>query len=174
MAGKKGMRHYSEEQIESIKEMERKGMTHREIGKEAGLEMKQVRKLLERQRTRDSPGSCPQTKREAAKNTNDVTATDTGTGTGSGSMKGFSARCWKEVRKSVKYAAIESTREKYGVSYLCAYFGVSRSGYYAWRKRKDQPNRDEILGKLIQECQEHTNYTYGYRRGRALLLPHSA
>ena len=36
MAGKKGMRHYSEEQIESIKEMERKGMTHREIGKEAG------------------------------------------------------------------------------------------------------------------------------------------
>ncbi len=74
------------------------------------------------------------------------------------------------MRKSVKYAAIESTREKYGVSYLCAYFGVSRSGYYAWRKRKDQPNRDEILGKLIQECQEHTNYTYGYRRVRLWLL----
>lgn len=70
----------------------------------------------------------------------------------------------------MKYAAIESTREKYGVSYLCAYFGVSRSGYYAWRKRKDQPNRDEILGKLIQECQEHTNYTYGYRRVRLWLL----
>ena len=65
MAGKKGMRHYSEEQIESIKEMERKGMTHREIGKEAGLEMKQVRKLLERQRRREreiAQGAVPKRK----------------------------------------------------------------------------------------------------------------
>ena len=85
-------------------------------------------------------------------------------------MKGFSARCWKEVRKSVKSAAIESVGNQYGITYLCEYFGVSRSGYYAWKKRQERPDRDGILGKLVRECQESTNYTYGYRRVRLWLL----
>lgn len=74
------------------------------------------------------------------------------------------------MRISIKYAAIESSRSKYGVSFLCWYFGVSRSGYYAWRKRKDKPDADETLGRLIRDCQEKTKYTYGYRRVRLWLL----
>jgi len=74
------------------------------------------------------------------------------------------------VRKTIKYAAIESVRGKYGVSYLCEYFEVSRSGYYAWRKRKDRPDVDEIMGQLIRQCQETTRYTYGYRRVKLWLL----
>lgn len=74
------------------------------------------------------------------------------------------------MKKSVKYAAIESVREKYDVRFLCEYFKVSRSGYYAWRKRKDRPDPDEAMGRLIQQCQKETNYTYGYRRVTLWLL----
>ena len=74
------------------------------------------------------------------------------------------------MNKTVKFAAIDSTKDKYGVSYLCEYFGVSRSGYYAWRKRKVRPNWDETLAELIRQCQRKTNYTYGYRRVKLWLL----
>ena len=53
---------------------------------------------------------------------------------------------------------------------MCEYFGVSRSGYYAWVKRLGQPDRDELLGALIRKCQEKTRQTYGYRRVRIWLL----
>lgn len=53
---------------------------------------------------------------------------------------------------------------------MCEYFGVSRSGYYAWRKRKARPNWDETLAELIRQCQQKTNYTYGYRRVKLWLL----
>ena len=74
------------------------------------------------------------------------------------------------MNKTVKFAAIDSIKEKYGVSYLCEYFGVSRSGYYAWRKRKARPNWDVTLAELIRQCQQKTNYTYGYRRVKLWLL----
>lgn len=74
------------------------------------------------------------------------------------------------MKKSVKYAAIENAREKHEISFLCQYFGVSRSGYYAWRKRKDLPDKDSELGELIRRCQEKTRYTYGYRRVRLWLI----
>ena len=53
---------------------------------------------------------------------------------------------------------------------MCEYFEISRSGYSAWRKRKNRPDRDEKLGRLIRECQEQTKYTYGYRRVALWLL----
>lgn len=53
---------------------------------------------------------------------------------------------------------------------MCRFFGVSRSGYYAWRQRKERPDRDAILGALIVKCQEYTKHTYGYRRIKLWLL----
>jgi len=53
---------------------------------------------------------------------------------------------------------------------MCRYFEVSRSGYYDWLKRKDKPDRDDILGALIRQCQEQTKQTYGYRRVKIWLL----
>ena len=47
---------------------------------------------------------------------------------------------------------------------MCKFFGVSRSGYYAFLKRIDIPDRDLPLADKIRECQEETNNTYGYRR----------
>jgi len=53
---------------------------------------------------------------------------------------------------------------------MCKYFEVSRSGYYAWCGRLDRPDKDAFIAKLIQQCQEKTRQTYGYRRVRIWLL----
>lgn len=47
---------------------------------------------------------------------------------------------------------------------MCKFFGVSRSGYYAFLKRMDVPNRDLPLADKIKECQEERHNTYGYSR----------
>ena len=47
---------------------------------------------------------------------------------------------------------------------MCNFFGVSRSGYYAFVKRMNIPDRDIPLAEKIKECQEESHRTYGYRR----------
>ena len=47
---------------------------------------------------------------------------------------------------------------------MCKFFGVSRSGYYAFVKRLGQPEQDADLAKRIEECQNRADKTYGYRR----------
>lgn len=60
--------------------------------------------------------------------------------------------------------------KKYSISYMCQFFEVSRSGYYAWLKRKDAPDKDAVIAELISQCQKKTNKTYGYRRVKIWLL----
>jgi len=64
----------------------------------------------------------------------------------------------------VKYAAIHGHKDDYPIAVMCRFFGVSRSGYYDYVNRINQPDKDEWLSKLISECQSKTNSTYGYRR----------
>lgn len=47
---------------------------------------------------------------------------------------------------------------------MCRFFDVSRSGYYDFVKRMDNPEKDLELAELIKECQKETKQTYGYRR----------
>ena len=68
------------------------------------------------------------------------------------------------MRPKVKYAVIYRHREEYPISVMCTFFGVSRSGYYDFVKRLGQPENDAELAKKIQECQDRTDKTYGYRR----------
>lgn len=68
------------------------------------------------------------------------------------------------MRTSVKYRVIYRHREKYAVSEMCRFFGISRSGYYGYVGRMDVPAKDLVLADKIHECQEHCNSTYGYRR----------
>ena len=68
------------------------------------------------------------------------------------------------MRPKVKYAVIYRHRNEYSVSAMCKFFEVSRSGYYAYTKRVQQPERDADLAKEISECQSKTDRTYGYRR----------
>lgn len=46
---------------------------------------------------------------------------------------------------------------------MCQFFQVSRSGYYAYLRRKES-KKDESLVQLIRQCREKTDRTYGYRR----------
>lgn len=43
-------------------------------------------------------------------------------------------------------------------------FGVSRSGYYDYMKRMNQPEKGSPLADLLRKQQKHCFQTYGYRR----------
>ena len=64
----------------------------------------------------------------------------------------------------MKYLVIDRRRDKYPLAIMCQFFGVSRSGYYAFKKRMSKPDRDEGLARAIAECQQSCRNTYGYRR----------
>ena len=55
-------------------------------------------------------------------------------------------------------------RNRYPVSTMCRFFGISRSGYYDYIKRMDQPAHDEDLAAIIRKQQDRCDKTYGYRR----------
>ena len=55
-------------------------------------------------------------------------------------------------------------KDKYSISEMCRFFGVSRSGYYDFVKRMDIPAWDLPLAEKIRECHEQCGKTYGYRR----------
>lgn len=55
-------------------------------------------------------------------------------------------------------------RKRYSITEMCQFFGVSRSGYYDYVKRLDQPAQDAALAEIIRKQQEACDKTYGYRR----------
>ena len=68
------------------------------------------------------------------------------------------------MRPSIKYHVVYRHRKEYPVSVMCRFFGVSRSGYYAFVNRLHKADHDADLAKHIQECQQRCGMTYGYRR----------
>ena len=76
------------------------------------------------------------------------------------------------MKASVKYKVIYRHREKYSISEMCRFFGVSRSGYYGYVKRMENPAKDIPLAEKIRECQAGGKSTYGYRRVHIWLERH--
>ena len=68
------------------------------------------------------------------------------------------------MRPAIKYMVIYRHKEKYGISEMCRFFEVSRSGYYDYVKRMGIPAKDLPLAEKIKECQDKYGKTYGYRR----------
>ena len=68
------------------------------------------------------------------------------------------------MRPKAKYAVIYRYREKYPVSVMCRFFGVSRSGYYGYVGRLGKPEKDAALAEEIRQKQKQSYRTYGYRR----------
>ena len=68
------------------------------------------------------------------------------------------------MRPKAKYAVIHRHCNEYPISVMCAFFGVSRSGYYDFVKRMGKPERDAELAEEIWKCQTRSDSTYGYRR----------
>lgn len=55
-------------------------------------------------------------------------------------------------------------RNRYTISEMCHFFGVSRSGYYDYVKRLDHSDRNAALVEMIREQQKKCDKSYGYRR----------
>ena len=70
------------------------------------------------------------------------------------------------MKAQVKYTVIQRYAAKYPVVSMCRFFDVSRSGYYSFRKRSRQSNRESLLVGQIQACRDSGKYmcTYGCRR----------
>lgn len=68
------------------------------------------------------------------------------------------------MRAEIKYTAIQRHAHKYPIKQMCEFFMVSRSGYYAFLKRKDIGHPEQEIAQLIAQCQEKAQGTYGYRR----------
>lgn len=66
----------------------------------------------------------------------------------------------------MKYRVIERFHNIYPIVTMCEVFEVSRSGYYAWRKKQEKTPKDQWLVDLIVECQQQCSQTYGIRRVR--------
>jgi putative transposase len=66
----------------------------------------------------------------------------------------------------VKYAVIHANAPLFRVQMMCAMLGVSRSGYYAWRDRKESARavRDRELSVTIAEIYEESRGIYGSPR----------
>jgi putative transposase len=77
----------------------------------------------------------------------------------------------------VKFEWIDRHQEEFTVSVLCNALNVSRSGYYAWRDRRDRPPgrrrrlRTELVEK-IREAHEQSRGLYGSPRVHAELKAH--
>ena len=71
----------------------------------------------------------------------------------------------------MKYKFIDGHRSKFEVGKMCRALRVSRSGYYAWRK-KPVSKREKENGQLVEEIREiheGSRYTYGSPRVHAEL-----
>jgi putative transposase len=72
----------------------------------------------------------------------------------------------------MKFRFIRRHAEQYRIQWMCSVLGVSRSGYYAWRRRqpsaREQANR--LLRALIRLLHQKSRGTYGYRRIHAALV----
>ena len=68
------------------------------------------------------------------------------------------------MRAKAKYAVIYRHRKEYPILVMCKFFSVSRSGYYSFVKRMNQPEKDAALAETIRQQQGKCFHTYGYRR----------
>lgn len=71
----------------------------------------------------------------------------------------------KEMKR-IYFGAIDKLRHRFPVPWLCKLYGVSKSGYYQWKKAPLTPNRYALLHKEIDEMVQaiHALHpSYGYR-----------
>ena len=71
----------------------------------------------------------------------------------------------------MKYKFIEMSRSEFEVGKMCRALGVSRSGYYAWRRKpvSDREKENQKLAAAIRDIHEWSRNTYGSPRVHAEL-----
>ncbi|MFI7641872.1 IS3 family transposase [Nonomuraea sp. NPDC049400] len=70
-----------------------------------------------------------------------------------------------------KYELIDAEKACHSIVKMCAWLGVSRSGFYEWRERPASATaqRRALLAALVAEIFAGSHETYGYRRVHAAL-----
>ncbi|MGN9847560.1 IS3 family transposase [Nonomuraea sp. H19] len=70
-----------------------------------------------------------------------------------------------------KYELIDAEKARHSILKMCAWLGVSRSGYYEWRGRPASATaqRRALLAASVAEIFAGSHETYGYRRVHAAL-----
>ena len=71
----------------------------------------------------------------------------------------------------MKFRFIDAHRNEFRATRMCVLLRVSRSGFYAWRKRRpSRRDREDLrLGAKVAEIHKESGNTYGRRRVRAEL-----
>lgn len=71
----------------------------------------------------------------------------------------------------MKYQFIADYREEFEITVMCRVLAVSRSGYYAWRKRPPSARKmaDQALSQQIKDIHQQSRQTYGSPRIQAEL-----
>lgn len=76
------------------------------------------------------------------------------------------------MKRTACYRAVYALSSKYKIAAMCRVLNIKRTSYYKWL-RTAKSCKDAFYAKLIQEIQNNTKQTYGYRRiGLALLREH--
>jgi len=70
-----------------------------------------------------------------------------------------------------KYELIDAEKARHSIVKMCAWLGVSRSGFYEWRERPASATaqRRTLLAASVAEIFAGSHETYGYRRVHAAL-----
>ena len=71
----------------------------------------------------------------------------------------------------MKFALVDAEKADHPIVNTCSLLGVSRSGFYAWRRRapSEHSKQDELLRVQIREAHERSRRTYGSPRVHAEL-----
>ncbi|WP_103111007.1 IS3 family transposase [Brevibacillus reuszeri] len=72
-------------------------------------------------------------------------------------------RNYEEGGVQIKYQLVNELRDRYSVQALCKELGISRSGFYAYLKRKNN-KKDETAKQLILSLYKKYDGIYGYRQ----------
>ncbi|WP_440082169.1 IS3 family transposase [Streptosporangium sp. LJ11] len=77
----------------------------------------------------------------------------------------------RESMTLAKYELIDAEKACHSIARMCAWLGVSRSGYYEWRERPASATaqRRRLLAAGVAEIFTDSHETYGYRRVHATL-----
>ena len=75
------------------------------------------------------------------------------------------------MKPLIKYRTIKKFSSKYSVTEMCRFFGVSKSGYYDYLKRGEQPDHNAEVAEMIRERREQRyGRSLGCRRMQRWLL----
>jgi putative transposase len=71
----------------------------------------------------------------------------------------------------VKFALVDAEKAEYPIAEMCAWLGVSRSGFYSWQARPESAHavEDRRLAVLVRAAHERGRKTYGSPRVHAEL-----